>query len=827
MNLSMFRILLLLLLISACGGGGGGGGRGPLTTPTPVIDDPAPEPEPDTAWIDSISVAEANVYRTAEYNAQWGLEAIGAAKAYALLAKNDKAVGGQGVKIAIADSGARVAHNEIAGNIITADSYNYFYESANVDDAHGHGTHVASTAAGVKNGGGMHGVAYNSQIIVSDLFNDTTDVGDIAGALDGSSDKGAKVVNASVSYGTYTAYNGDTISTGTDTAIISTITDARANDVLFVFAAGNDADNAGNGQTDFQDPNYLIHQKPSKPALFANNPTLEGYVLAVGAVDENGDIADFSNNCTVAKDYCLVAPGVDIYAAFRGTNSTYQVLDGTSMAAPHVSGAAAVLRGAWPHLTAPQTAQILLLTADDLGVAGVDDVYGHGMLNLYEAVQGYGSEAIVFGASVSSKGYDLSSTSFLSDPIFGDALVSKVAPALKDAVFFDDFGRDYKASLGNKISYKTNARNTSFNVSQILLNEYETKNIPFSFSSSDGKSNTKINFKLKSYSKNKLKFQTADNSTIGQELENDRGFSFVETLSKKSSFGFAFNVDEITNSSSNILKEMQFLSLNSLNSNPFQNFVNQGSGSVSVNNSQKNFNQLFINHKILDEKIKIGFSHQASYLRNSSDIKNGSLQNQINDFNLGFKANKNSDISVSFGKLDEFDNNLLNSKALGAFESAQDVKTSYMKISMVQKLFSDISLIANFSQGSTKINGNEFGIFRDFSNIKSRAFAVGFVNKNIFGGNLGLIYNEPMRVYEGKVSIDAPIARDLAGNVTRYQDKISLKPVGKEQNLELFFAKSLGNFSRVSLNLIAIKDAGNIVRKNKDYFAIMNYGLAF
>ena len=114
---------------------------------------------------------------------------------------------------------------------------------------------------------------------------------------------------------------------------------------MVVIAAGNDGDNYSDGQDSDKDSAYVSNPKPAKPALFANNSDLAGYVLAVGAVDDAGRIADFSNICGVAKNYCLMAPGVDITGAYPTTifSSGYAIGDGTSQAAPHVSGAAAVL----------------------------------------------------------------------------------------------------------------------------------------------------------------------------------------------------------------------------------------------------------------------------------------------------------------------------------------------------------------------------------------------------------------------------------------------------------------------------------------------------
>ena len=118
--------------------------------------------------------------------------------------------------------------------------------------------------------------------------------------------------------------------------------------------------------------------------------------LAVVATDDNNIIASFSNGCGVAKYWCLAAPGVGIWSAVSyNENGSYSApnittaigqYNGTSMSAPHVSGALALLLSRLPHIPMPVLKAILLATATDLGEPGVDDVYGHGLVNIAAAI---------------------------------------------------------------------------------------------------------------------------------------------------------------------------------------------------------------------------------------------------------------------------------------------------------------------------------------------------------------------------------------------------------------------------------------------------------
>jgi subtilisin family serine protease len=197
----------------------------------------------------------------------------------------------------------------------------------------------------------MHGVAYNSKIIAIKVL-DSSGNGtyqDVSDGISAAASAGAKVINLSL---------GGSFPNST---LRDSLLTAKAADVLTIAATGND------GTT-----------QPDYPAYYASDSSLAGYVLAVGSVNSSSVISSFSQQCGDTMNYCLVAPGENIYAAYP--TDTYATSSGTSEATPHVSGAAAVIRAAWTFLTAAQTAQILLQTATDLGAAGVDVIYGYGLL---------------------------------------------------------------------------------------------------------------------------------------------------------------------------------------------------------------------------------------------------------------------------------------------------------------------------------------------------------------------------------------------------------------------------------------------------------------
>jgi subtilisin family serine protease len=819
-------ILLFLFVLVSCGGGGGGGGGAAAPDLSGGGDSGGGSEEDvggdeESSWSSTVTSSEADVYRTSEYNNQYGLEGIHAAEAYALLDKNNKTVAGNGVLVAIADTGARITHQDIADNINNSlnRNFNIYDDSDDVTDGHGHGTHVMTTAAGVKNDVGIHGVSFDATTFAIDMVESgmRSEYG-----IEYAANNGAKAVN--MSWG-YSAGSCDGTNDCGHSSLLSEMLSGKAADMIMVVATGNDADQRGDGGGK---DGYLLYENPGAPAVFARHADLEGYVLAVGAVEQyNGGyrIADFSNNCGVAKEYCLTAPGVSIAAGYKDSDDSYASWNGTSMATPHVTGAVAVIRGAWTFLTAPQVSQILLDTATDLGDTGTDEVYGRGMLNLYAAVQAQGADNFSFGTTVSESSYTISNSSMTTSTIFGDAFQSNVLPSLSEAVFFDKYGRDYKANLASKV--QSNISSASPSLTNIMLSNISYRDVPLNIGF-DGK--TKLNFNIANYKNSEvrnstgLKYVLSDNSIDPQQqASSNNGFSFTQknVIVPNSSFGFAFNIDEISKTQNKEFGGFGFLMSSNFAASPYQDFLQQSFGQDPQ--SSRKFNQFFAQKNFLDQKLGVNFSYQSSH--ESSDIlgDTGAKQNQILDLGLTFRGENDSRFLVSTGSLKEFDGNMLNSKSEGAFSSGDGVETNYVKLTGSKKLTNNIQLIASISEGVSKIKGNNRGIFREFNDVRTRSSSVAIVHNNFFGGQFGATYMEPMRVYKGQVKFDIPVARDDAGNVTRYQGEASLASQGKERDFEIFYSRSLDDSARVRFNLLLQKEPANIKGAEDNHLGFVSY----
>ncbi len=273
----------------------------------------------------------------------------------------DKGFVGVGVIVAVVDSGVDLDHPDLAGQLLPGMD---FVDGDTIpEDQNGHGTHVMGTVAAAMNEIGILGVAPGARILpvrVLDANGSSSTVGPVANGIIWAANQGAKIINLSL---------GSLNPSQTMQDAISYAIHHKGS--LVIAAAGNNGDN----------PKCL--NCAEYPAAYTD----EELILAVGSVDYRNYHSSFSNTGNYLD---ISAPGE--YSYPYGILSTYlggswtNLLRGTSMAAPHVSGVAALIWGAHPGYTALQVKAALLDTAVDLGVAGRDDIYGAGLVNAGAAV---------------------------------------------------------------------------------------------------------------------------------------------------------------------------------------------------------------------------------------------------------------------------------------------------------------------------------------------------------------------------------------------------------------------------------------------------------
>jgi uncharacterized protein with beta-barrel porin domain len=352
---------------------------------------------------------------------QYGLGLIGAPAAWAA------GYTGQGILVTVADSGIDPNHPAFAGKIdprsrnfvLNAPGTAYNAADINDPDRQSHGTHVAGIV-GASAAGGVPGVAYNSGLLVLRMLPGCADGQDCSAPGAGSpidyfaNQAGTMIYNAS--YGPKVP-KGTTIwpASYQDPDEFAAAQRALAAGKIIVAANGNDRDTSPVAGVN---PNGLALYPFVRPGAnatggvyidggnnfdFSDLLKQPGLIIAVASVGQAKSIAYYSQTCGVTASWCVSAPGGDqqrddgIYSALPGNSYGYQ--QGTSMAAPTVSGALAVLQQAYPGYGARDLANVLFATAENVGgQAGLNATYGYGMIRLDRAIAG--PTALAAGAAI-------------------------------------------------------------------------------------------------------------------------------------------------------------------------------------------------------------------------------------------------------------------------------------------------------------------------------------------------------------------------------------------------------------------------------------------
>jgi subtilisin family serine protease len=310
--------------------------------------------------------------------------------------------------VAVIDSGVRYTHEDLAANMwqntgevpanrIDEDGNGYYNDVHGINairqsgdpmDDHGHGTHVAGIIGALgDNSVGCVGVAPRVQIMALKFLNTNLFgfISDAIECIDYARVKGARIINAS--WGDHSDF--------TSVALRDAIARARDAGIIFVAAAGNDSEN--NDTIQFYPANYDVDN-----------------IVVVAATTRFDTRATWSHYGASTVD--LGAPGQDVYSTWADSNSSYDTISGTSMAAPHVAGACALVWARYPSLTYREVIQRVLNGVDPLSSLAGRTVTG-GRLNLQKALTPVNSPPVLapIGNKTVDEGSQLLFTATASD----------------------------------------------------------------------------------------------------------------------------------------------------------------------------------------------------------------------------------------------------------------------------------------------------------------------------------------------------------------------------------------------------------------------------
>lgn len=267
---------------------------------------------------------------------------------------------GEGVRVAVVDTGIDYNHPDLKTNYKSGVSF--VPGAATPLDDNGHGTHCAGTIAAAINGAGVVGVAPSAYLYAVKVLNSSGSgsYSQIISGIDWCIQNRMHIVSMSLG------------GAGGSTALASICNTAWSKGLLLVAAAGNSGA-----------PTPPATSSVGYPAKYKN-------VIAVSAIDSANSIASFSSR---GPEIDLCAPGVNVLSTTKGGG--YGNMNGTSMACPHVAGAAAVVWGAHRFASNEQIWNLLAHYVDNLGAPGWDALFGYGRVNADRAAMAFAPAPVI------------------------------------------------------------------------------------------------------------------------------------------------------------------------------------------------------------------------------------------------------------------------------------------------------------------------------------------------------------------------------------------------------------------------------------------------
>ena len=793
---------------AAAGGGGGSGGGGgaptaspePAPDPSPDVDtnpppdegsDPPPDegsnpppdegsdsppdegsspppdegndPPPDEGNDPEPTPAD---FETEEYNAQAGLALINASNAYA------RGLTGAGIVIALFDTGLDLSHPEFAGRI-AAGAYDFVRDTGQVTDPNGHGTHMAGIIAANRDGTGMHGVAYEALLLPLTILDEnglgSLSDGVLVGAIDHAIANGARIFSNS-----WAPSSGiDQVTAAQLNRAVGVMLDAyrRAVDAgtIVVFAAGNDAR---------AQPSYTA----GLPALFGEFAELW---VAVVAVDLNGGIPNYSNRCGVAAAWCLAAPGGGVPIASAGIYSTeagggYIRGSGTSMAAPHVSGALAILLQLFPELTPQEIVDRLFETADRSGIYANATVFGNGLLDLDAATRPVGAVAILTGDTADGPSDDAAASGVQTSGAFGNALA--VSLAGMELTVFDRYRAGFVLDLGTLVR----SADTRLDLRRLLRGFGGEPGVETFDFAERGRA---------IYAYAPLRRENSVPSSAGGGEEK-----ILARLSLIIPQGDAGEV------------------LVGYNDPPALGFGLYGRGGLD-RNAVASRDAFRAPHLALAELgYSVGAAMEAGRL-GALRVMSFSGRSAENGAEAAFGAaaelsrgmGARAHVSILLGSLLERES-FLGSRTAGAFDLDRGTPTYFGGLSAEVTLAPRLTLVGSVYAGLSYPTAAQDSLFTGVSAIETRSFSLGLLSDGVVtqGDRLGLLINQPMRVIRGRAELSLATGRDRAGNVFRRTVSANLAPRGRELDFEAFYRVDLSARTTLTTSAMLRTEPGHV-----------------
>ena len=573
---------------------------------------------------------------------------------------------------------------------------------------------------------------------------------------------------------------------------------------VYVWAAGN-----AHGELEPDGSPVSATSVEILPGLPVRIPELRGHSLAVVATNPQGTIADFSNRCGIAKEFCLAAPGVDITSAApafhceAGASQCFITVEeaGTSSAAPFVTGGIGLLaqhfRG---QLGNDEIVERILATADRTGVYADADVYGQGFLDLDAATRPVGAMRMLTGLSLFGSSSPEEQSALYLGPAFGDSLVRGLASAHVasfdelDAPFFRRLG-DYLrpvrfagSSLGERLrALGRDSRGTPWAVDghglQVRLDVVPTAH---GAGVSDGPGAAFAEHAVAGMGARGAGRWASPAALASLSVTHDFGGGRL-ALGYRSRLASRFGLGPGELAPGTFTDAGAF-------ANPYLGFARNGAS-------------LGFASSLGTGSVRTAAFAATGRYGGRGDAHSGGITGALTEYRFGGLAD--SGLSLQAGWMSEA-NGAVGSRSDGAFGEFH-TGTILTGLAASRRLNGSWTVLGSAHAGVHRTDSRRRGIVRGVSGLWSGAFAVGVVGRDVArgGDRLAFRLSQPLRVEAGRAELRWVSGRSPDGRVELERTDLGLEPSGRQLDLEVAYSRPWAGGS-VHTAAIASQDAGHV-----------------
>lgn len=700
-----------------------------------------------------------STFDTPEFRGNVGLSEINSLPAY------DQGLSGAGEIVAVIDTGIDPMHVDLDDNLHPQSrDVSVSRAQPSVRGPSDHGTKVAGIIAAEKNDIGMHGVAFGAKVLAlradapgsCQAGNCAIRTDEFVAAIDAAITAGAHVLN--LSFPVLDAPPGQTPTPGNvflPPEMEAALRRAIANDILIVAAAGNNA------------PGRIPQPFIAQIGLEAS---ISGQILLVGAANRNGNLFAGSSIGDTAQDIYLAAPSEVLTTIFD--DQFAQTDFGTSFSAPHVAGAAALLFELFPNLTAKEIGQILLDTARDRGAPGVDNIFGHGLLDLAAAIQPIGNLSINVTAAKNAEPILLNQTIIAGSGPFGDAFSRGLSDV--NIVAADELNRFFRTDISATVERPAASPlaidqilNSTFRNYQSGLALGRRTHATFYWDVSEPFTRDPSSWR---------RLQAGDTPYREVSLRAVLSTKLAQNIDAHTGFGFS-PLSVIDGAGGGGGGELFLLS--------------GGHRRDGFHDLASNINSVAIGKRGANN-LRYGAAFSTGNIQGRDTLRGARIEDSEMFSLLAFvrKNTTKANFEASVGMVRESDS-LLGARSSGALNLGKGAETFYARVGAQFALPKGFSLFAQASGGATHMRGKSASLVQSAPAISSFTFSARADKSGVIADSDHLTFaiSQPLRVESGALKLNIPFSAAADHSSLIFQNRaFSLAPTGRQIDIEFGYS---------------------------------------